>query len=198
MIISLVVAEQQRDDIYIYFFLFSFFFFFLFFSPSLFFSFFFFLSFFLFIFSRSLEMNRNDRANFSQVIWSWLVLFMVGRTMAVGMLCVTSDNVSDRRKQVRKAVGDLRGRIYMSDFRGLILKFQREDENKRMVFRRKVGQEGTAEACHGFLLFFYIFFNREERRRHRRQFGSRFFFFFFFFFFCSTKKLIHNGVEFFG
>ena len=65
MIISLVVAEQQRDDL---FFLLSFF------SLS-FFSFFF--------FSRSLEMNRNDRANFSQVIWSWLVLFMVGRTMDV-------------------------------------------------------------------------------------------------------------------
>ena len=30
------------------------------------------------------------------------------------MLCVTGDNVSDRRKQVRKAVGDLRRRIHMS------------------------------------------------------------------------------------
>ena len=34
--------------------------------------------------------------------------------MDVGMLCVTGDNVSDRRKQVRKAVEDLRGRIHMS------------------------------------------------------------------------------------
>ena len=81
-----------------------------------------------------------------------------------------------------------------SDFRGLILKFQREDENKRMMFRRKVGQEGTAEACHGFLLFFIYFLI--EKKEYGIDGSSAAVFFFFFF--CSAKKLIHNGVEFFG